>query len=119
MAETMRGTGLGTKSLERESGVELSERVTASFQCPEGHKFDLKFAIGAELPRTWDCKNCSLEAIRFEGGVEVPFDGVTKEPPRTHLDMVLERRTPEELEELLQEMLVSMRIRRSSGKISA
>lgn len=119
MAETMRGTGLGSKSLEREIGVELSERVSATFQCPDGHQFELKFALGAELPRTWDCKNCSLEAIRFEDGVEVPFEDVAKDAPRTHLDMVLERRTPEELEELLQEMLVSMRIRRSSGKISA
>jgi hypothetical protein len=33
--------------------------------------------------------------------------------------MVLERRSREELEELLQEMLISMRKRRAEGRLSA
>lgn len=119
MSESMRGKGLGSKSLERETGVELSERLEAIFRCPAGHQFNIVFATDVELPRTWDCKHCSQEAIRFENGAEVPFEGVESEGPRTHFDMVLERRTREELEELLEEMLISMRVRRSTGKVSA
>jgi hypothetical protein len=39
--------------------------------------------------------------------------------PRTHYDMVLERRTKAELEELLQEVLADMRKRRAEGRLTA
>jgi hypothetical protein len=39
--------------------------------------------------------------------------------PRTHYDMVLERRTKAELEDLLREVLADMRQRRASGKLTA
>ncbi|MFM1950648.1 MAG: hypothetical protein RL418_335, partial [Actinomycetota bacterium] len=45
--------------------------------------------------------------------------GFDQDEKRTHYDMVLERRTREELEELLEEMLSRLRQRRASGRLSA
>jgi hypothetical protein len=39
--------------------------------------------------------------------------------PRTHYDMVLERRTKAELEALLKEVLADMRKRRAEGRLTA
>lgn len=119
MAETMRGMRLGAQSLESDRGVELSERQRAEFRCPAGHEFTVVFSATAELPVTWDCKSCDLAGIRLDQGVEIDREAVVVDGPRTHYDMVLERRSREELEELLEEMLISMRKRRSEGRLSA
>jgi hypothetical protein len=42
-----------------------------------------------------------------------------EQKPRTHYDMVLERRTKAELEELLKEVLADMRKRRAEGRLTA
>jgi len=51
-------------------------------------------------------------------GTAVVDDSAAQDGPRTHYDMVKERRSEQELEQLLEEMLVSMRKRRSEGQIS-
>ena len=119
MAETMRGMRLGGQSLESDKGVELSERQKVDFRCAKNHEFSVVFSQTAELPTTWECKSCDAVAVRLENGVEVDLAEENSDGPRTHYDMVLERRSREELEELLQEMLVSMRKRRSEGRLSA
>lgn len=119
MAETMRGMRLGGQSLESDKGVELSERQRVEFRCAKKHEFFVVFSATADLPTTWECKSCDAVAVRLIDGVEIDLAQDTSEGPRTHYDMVLERRTREELEELLQEMLVSMRKRRSEGRLSA
>lgn len=115
----MRGMRLGSQSLESDAGVELSERQKKVFRCAEGHEFSMTFSLTAELPETWDCKNCSETAIRLEDNSPITLTAGTGDAPRTHYDMVLERRTREELEELLQEMLADMRARRAAGRLSA
>lgn len=119
MAETMRGMRLGAQSLETEAGVEFSPRTKVEFRCPEGHEFELVFSATAELPSTWECKKCELIAVRLEDGKPIDLAVSDDEGPRTHFDMVLERRSREELEELLAEVLADMRARRSAGKLSA
>lgn len=119
LAETMRGMRLGSQSLESDSGVELSARQKKTFRCPEGHEFDMVFSATAELPETWECKNCPEIAIRLEGDSPILLTAGESEAPRTHYDMVLERRSREELEELLEEMLADMRARRAAGRLSA
>lgn len=119
MAETMRGMRLGGQSLESDKGVELSERQKVEFRCAKGHEFPMVFSLTAELPTTWECKSCDAVAVRLEGGIEVDLAADTSDAPRSHYDMVLERRSREELEELLEEMLESMRKRRSEGRLSA
>ncbi len=119
MAETMRGMRLGSQSMESEIGVELAGRQRVEFRCPKGHEFSLVFSSEAELPQAWDCAKCDLIALRLEDGVEIEAEGFGQEAKRTHFDMVLERRSREELEELLEEMLAQMRERRAKGRLSA
>ena len=119
MAETMRGMRLGGQSLETGKGVELSERQKVEFRCGNDHEFAVVFSQTAELPTTWECKSCDSVAVRLVDGVEVDLAEEVSDGPRTHYDMVLERRSREELEELLEEMLISMRKRRAEGRLSA
>ena len=119
MAETMRGMRLGGQSLESDKGVELSERQRVDFRCAQKHEFSVVFSKTAELPTTWECKSCDSVGVRLEDGVEIDLIEQNSDGPRTHYDMVLERRSREELEELLQEMLISMRKRRAEGRLSA
>jgi hypothetical protein len=118
MAESMRGMRLGSQSLESDVGVELSARQSISFLCPKNHRFDLVFAQGVELPTTWQCQFCQSSATRLIDGAVVVDEAASDDGPRTHFDMVKERRSVQELEQLLEEMLVSMRKRRSEGQIS-
>lgn len=119
LAETMRGMRLGSQSLESDAGVELSARQKKMFRCPIGHEFSMTFSATAELPEIWDCKSCPETAIRLEENSPITLTAPTGDAPRSHYDMVLERRTREELEELLQEMLADMRSRRAAGRLSA
>ncbi len=52
-------------------------------------------------PGTWPCKN-GLEGTLIDGDLPEPKK---VKPPRTHWDMLLERRSIEELEELLKERM--------------
>ena len=54
-----------------------------------------------------------------DDGVPVPQEASQTKVPRTHWDMLLERRTRAELEELLQERLDYLRARRGQHKIGA
>jgi hypothetical protein len=119
MAESMRGMRLGSQSLESDRGVELASRQQCEFRCQQGHTFSVVFSQDAEPPQTWECSDCSAIAIRLENGVEIEVTGLQVDEKRSHYDMVLERRTREELEELLAEVLAEMRERRSRGRLTA
>ena len=107
MAErALRGSGLGSKSFADGAGVEFAARQEIGFDCPRDHHFAVTFAEEAELPTEWECPRCGSMARRSDG-VE-PIVKPTK-PPRTHWDMLRERRSIEELEELLAERLGEIR----------
>ena len=107
MAErALRGSGLGSKSHADPSGVELAPRQEIGFDCPKGHHFTIVFAEEADLPTEWECSRCG-EIARRSDGVE-PEAKETK-TPRTHWDMLRERRSIEELEHLLAERLDEIR----------
>lgn len=103
---SLRGSGLGAKSFEDEQGVEFAPRREIEFDCPREHHFTLTFAEEAELPTLWECPRCGSEARRTDGAL--PEARETK-PVRTHWDMLLERRSIAELEELLAERLGLLR----------
>lgn len=106
MAErSLRGSRLGSFSMESDEGVVPSERQIVRYTCPDGHVTELPFSIEAEIPLTWECR-CGLEG--HLQGAEQPEAKATK-PARTHWDMLLERRTIAELEELLEERLTLLR----------
>ncbi|WP_040160701.1 RNA polymerase-binding protein RbpA [Nigerium massiliense] len=107
MAEkSLKGHGLGSKSLADTQGVELAARQDLEFDCPNEHHFAVTFAMEAELPTEWECPRCG-EMARRSDGVE-PEVKETK-PVRTHWDMLRERRSIEELEDILAERLEALR----------
>ncbi|PKQ32627.1 MAG: hypothetical protein CVT62_00795 [Actinobacteria bacterium HGW-Actinobacteria-2] len=107
MAErALRGFGLGAKSFSEPATVELAPRQEIGFDCSGGHHFQVVFAEEAELPTEWECPRCGATARRSDG-VE-PEVKETK-PVRTHWDMLRERRSIEELEDLLAERLDEIR----------
>ena len=102
----LRGSGLGSRSFEDDAGVEYAARHTIGFDCERGHHFELTFAVEATLPLEWECPRCGSPALRSDGSQPEPKQG---KPVRTHWDMLLERRTIGELEELLAERLELIR----------
>jgi hypothetical protein len=80
------------------------------YACPKGHDFTVSFADDAESPMVWECRLHGNEATLVDGIAPEPKK--TK-PPRTHWDMLMERRSVQQLEELLDERLTELRGRRS------
>ncbi len=103
---SLRGTRLGALSMESDVNVVPSERQITVYVCPQGHRSELPFSVEAEIPPTWECR-CGATARLLDGG-PMP-DAKPVRPPRTHWDMLLERRSIPELEELLQERLELLR----------
>ncbi|MDP9805466.1 hypothetical protein J2S70_000048 [Trueperella bonasi] len=108
MAErSLRGMKIGAYSLESDVGVAFVARREETYECAiEGHTFNVTFAQDAEAPQFWECK-CGNEAELVRGGgVD---DSKPVKPQRTHWDMLLERRTTDELQVLLDERLELLR----------
>lgn len=103
---SLRGTGLGAKSFEDESGVEFAARQEVGYVCSSQHQFTLTFADDAEVPSVWECPRCGAESLRSDG---VRPDSKDDKPPRTHWDMLRERRSVPDLEDLLAERLTMLR----------
>lgn len=116
--QTMRGMRLGTQSLESEAGVVLAERNNFTYRCPNDHETAMVFAAEAEIPQAWQCKVCGAQALLVEGDGVVVQDDSDEKTARTHWEMLLERRSVEELEEILQERLEDIRARREAAKAS-
>jgi rubredoxin len=103
---TLRGSRLGAVSYESDQASEPAPRRIASYDCPHGHRFAVPFAAEAEVPATWECRVCGASALVVDGARPEPKK--TK-PARTHWDMLMERRTLEDLEEVLAERLAVLR----------
>jgi hypothetical protein len=97
---------IGANSMESDEGVEFAPRLKARYNCPDGHTFELPFSVDAEVPPVWECK-CGKEALLQDATKPEPKKPV--KPPRTHWDMLLERRSIPELETLLEERLQLLR----------
>ncbi|HZO69251.1 MAG TPA: RNA polymerase-binding protein RbpA [Kribbellaceae bacterium] len=106
----LRGSGLGGVSFEDDRGVEFAPRQTVSYDCARGHRVEITMADDAEVPAVWECPHCGGEALRSTGERPEPKQ---EKPARTHWDMLRERRTISELEELLAERVQLLR----SGEI--
>ena len=114
---SLRGMRLGSQSLQSEEGVEFSPRKKSQYRTDDGTVFEVTFAAEAEVPETWESPRSGLEGrlVGEDGGL-VQSAVVETKAPRTHWDMLLERRTRAELEELLQERLELLRARRGETK---
>jgi hypothetical protein len=117
---SLRGMRLGTQSLQSEVGVEFSPRKKSVYRTANGETFEVMFAADAEVPGNWESTKSGQEGILLDdAGVPVVQEEVETKIPRSHWDMLLERRTRPELEELLQDRLSYLRARRGQEKIGA
>ena len=120
MSESMRGTRLGALSYERDEHVQPAERLPVQYDCPKGHRTVVPFSVDAEdIPLTWDCR-CGRDATVV---TDVPNlakpDERAERHVRTHWDMLLERRTIADLEELLEERLALLHAKDPLARKSA
>ena len=105
----MRGSRLGTVSYETDRNDNLAPRQIARYRTENGEEFDIPLADDAEIPVTWLCRN-GMEGRLIEGGDLAEPKKV--KVPRTHWDMLRERRSIEQLDELLKERLEIIESRR-------
>lgn len=105
----MKGSRLGAVSYETERNHGLAPRQYARYRTANGEEFEVPFADDAQIPDLWSCRN-GHEGTRIDG--EAPTPVKPKKPPRTHWDMLLERRSIEDLDKLLDERLAVARSRR-------
>ena len=117
--QPMRGTRLGSESFEVDSNRNLSPRKTCQYRCANNHVTDMVFSADAEIPVSWGCKSCSLEGALLDDAGKQAFETELPKAPRTHFEMLLERRSREELEELLTERLGELKARRARGQADA
>lgn len=107
----LRGSRMGAVSYETDRDHDLAPRQMAKYQTESGEVFEVPFADDAELPNEWMCKNGQMGKL-LEGEGQ---DAKPVKPPRTHWDMLLERRSIDELEELLQQRIENLRSRRRTA----
>jgi hypothetical protein len=114
---SLRGMRLGAQSLQSEEGVEFSPRRTAAYRTEDGATFEVVFAAEAEVPETWQSPKTGQEGrLVDEQGQLVESTAGEAKAPRSHWDMLLERRTRAELEELLEERLAYLRARKGEQR---
>ena len=107
MAErSLRGARIGAQSFEDERGVEMAPRQNVVYVCPDGHEFTVTMADEAEVPDEWEDPKTGQLGRRADSGEAPPKE---EKPVRTHWDMLLERRSLPELEDLLTERLELLR----------
>ena len=105
----LRGTRLGAVSYESDRHTEFAPRLAATYDCPRGHVVAMPFAAEADVPQTRHSQVGGTSASAANG-IALLRDGEQPEPKktkpaRTHWDMLLERRSVGELEEVLAERL--------------
>ncbi|MCW4384482.1 RNA polymerase-binding protein RbpA [Salinibacterium sp. SYSU T00001] len=117
---SLRGMRLGSQSLQSEEGVTFSARKKSTYRSADGSTFDVMFAADAEIPTVWESPKTGAEGrLVAEDGELVEQEQGEEKVARTHWDMLLERRSRAELEELLQERLNYLRARKGEQKIGA
>ena len=117
--QPMRGSRLGSESFEQDTNKHLSPRQTCSYRCANNHITEMIFSADAEIPVAWSCKQCPLEGALLDVEGKQAFETELPKAPRTHFEMLLERRSREELEELLTERLGELKARRARGQADA
>ncbi|WP_404291350.1 RNA polymerase-binding protein RbpA [Glutamicibacter arilaitensis] len=110
---SLRGMRLGAQSMESEAGVEPAARQRVEYRTETGEGIFIVFAAEAEIPATWLTKN-GKEAKLVHGEAHAP-EVTNEKPVRTHWDMLLERRSEEELEKILGDRLTHLRTARGES----
>lgn len=117
---SLRGMRLGAQSFQSEEGVDFVDRITATYRSEDGSTFNVVFAEDAEIPPRWENPRTNQSGVLLDAaGNPVEDEQADERPQRTHWDMLLERRSIPELEELLAERLEILRAQRGQGRKSA
>ena len=103
---TLRGARLGGQSFEDERGIEFAARQQVGYACAQGHTFEITMSAEADIPATWECPRCGAPGLSVDG---ITAEAKAEKPARTHWDMLLERRSIKELEDILTERLELLR----------
>jgi hypothetical protein len=121
-SQSLRGSSLNSRSLASDEGIVFSERKQVMYNCGDcGTTTTMTFAADAENPDAWTCTACGGSATLGEPGAAARLATAAEDDKiaRTPFDMLLERRTREELEVILQERLQYLRARRGQEKLGA
>ncbi|KUM31979.1 RNA polymerase-binding protein RbpA [Glutamicibacter mishrai] len=110
---SLRGMRLGAQSMESEAGVEPAARQRVEYRTEDGETVFVVFAAEAEIPAVWHTKT-GKEAKLVHGEAQVE-EASNEKPVRTHWDMLLERRSEEELEKTLADRLTQLRAARGEA----
>ena len=105
---SLRGMRLGAQSMETEQGVEPAPRQDVEYVCEDGQTITVTFAADADIPSTWTSPT-GKQGVLADGSGQ---DQAPEKHVRTHWDMLLERRSTDDLEEILTERLKQLRQRR-------
>jgi hypothetical protein len=108
--QTLRGTqpwfaGRDDPQTELKMASDYAPRAAARYACPKGHDFEVPFSDDAEVPPVWECRRHGTESQVIDDVVH-PQQPV--KAPRTHWDMLRERRSIPELQVLLDERLAEL-----------
>ena len=112
----IRGSRVGAGPMgEQDHGVH-ADRIAISYWDALGNETVRHFAANLpaeEIPETIDCPQSGLPAGRDKNN---PPHVAKLEPYKTHLAYVKERRTPEEAQQILEDALHQLRVRRGTVK---
>lgn len=117
MAErTLRGARIGSSSLQGDQGIEFSPRQRVTYLTDKGTSFSVMFDADAEPPAEWfDPRSGEAGFLDDDAGRAARAEFAEKEgQQRTHWDMLLERRSIDELEVILKERLDELKSRRTA-----
>ncbi len=112
----IRGSRVGAGPMGEQDRGFQADRIKVSYWDALGNETVRFFAANLpdeDIPETIDCPKSGLPAGRDK---ENPPSVAKLEPYKTHLAYVKERRTDEEAEQLLEEALQQLRIRRGKVK---
>jgi RNA polymerase-binding protein len=101
----LRGSRLGTTSYETDRDIDLAPRREVIYDCPSGHATKLPMSADAELPAEWECRTCGATGKLRDG---VAVEAKAGKHVRSHWDMLLERRSLDDLEDVLSERLAEL-----------
>lgn len=112
--------GNGGPAGEADAPVEVRR---PAFTCPVRHQFSVAISAAVPVPLEWECRQHGKVSVLTDpdGGTEDLGFERARDPrdrassmTKTHFDRLLERRTREELQVLLDEQLELLRERRSA-----
>jgi hypothetical protein len=97
---------MSQSSFASTEGIDFATRQEVGFYCTNGHIYTRTFSDEIIPPTQWDCPRCGSHSQRTDGtiGEEKPVSH-----RRSHWDMLRERRSMEELQQLLAERLAEIR----------